>query len=226
MRYMLVTLGLLTIIWTGLFAQTAKFIEITVEDTVMINSTGILYQIFLYDEEYLSDLSEEESYKLLGKDELETILNELNIQQYKDYATEFSVQIAKPNQSIDLVVLIDDLDILEHCYKRIRGYNNVYGNILEFQFNQLAAAEAELIQKVIEKGIRKAGKIGGLVDKEIGELLSMEEEHTENLEPPAPCTSVGWTFYPPLSALPNEAAKPRKARSILRKRVKLSFAWE
>lgn len=93
---------------------------------------------------------------------------------------------------------------------------------MQLQFNQLAAAEAELIQKVI----RKARKIGELVDKEIGELLSKEEEHTENLEPPAPYTSVGWTFYPPLSALPNEASQPRKARSILRKRVKLRFAWE
>lgn len=133
MRYILVTLVLLTLTWIGLFAQTAKFIEITVEDTVMINSTGILYQIFLYDEEYLSDLNQKKSYNLLGKNELEAILNELSIQQYKDYATEFSVQIAKPNQSIDLVVMIDDLDILEHFYKRIRVYNNVYGNVLEFQ---------------------------------------------------------------------------------------------
>lgn len=192
----------------------------------MINATGMLYQIFLYDNGSFSDLNQEKSYKLMGKKELEAIISELNIQRYKDYATEFSAHISKQTQTTELVVLIDDLNLLKRFSERLKSYNNVHGNVLEYRFERHPEAEMTLMPRVLKKGFKKAKRIGELVDKEIGELLSVEEEHMENLQPQAPYSSADWTIYPPLSALPSEASKPRKARLIVRKRVKLRFAWK
>ncbi|MBX2875214.1 MAG: hypothetical protein KTR30_24060 [Saprospiraceae bacterium] len=192
----------------------------------MVNASSALYQIFLYDLESFSGTDQQQSFSLLDQKELETIVDELKIKRYKDYATEFSVHISNQTKSTDWVVLIDNLNQLENLYERLKVYNNVYGSILEFRFEEAPEAELDLIQRLIDQGTRKAQQISRLAGKEIGDLLSLEEEHTDAGQSPTADSTTGWTFYPPLSALPNEASKPSKARTTIRKRVKLRFAWK
>lgn len=225
-KKILIILGLYALIVGTIDAQPSKYLELTVEDTLLVDPTSILYQIVLYDKENFAFANQAQTYHLLDKESVEALIKELKIERSTDDATESAASISHPTTSTEFVLLIENIDLLQSVQERLQGYHNVYSDVLEFRCGNGPEVEMDLVKKCIDQGIRKAQKIGELVGKEIGELLALEEELTKSMQKPGPNSTTSWTFHPPLSALPNQGSKATPARTILSKRVKMRFAWK
>ncbi len=206
--------------------QTETYLELNVKDTIQRQAIDIIYSIRLYDPTAYAESGHEKRFNLLGLKELDMILDELNISKIEQYPRDYSIDINTGKEDQGPLVQLPNVMRLEQLYDRLRDYDNVYGDIQEYQLEAMDPLELRLLDKLISSGRDKALQIAKMADKQLGELLILTESPIEiSLGSDQTRLSNAWTFYPPLSALPQEYVQSMEPSVVLTKEVKMRFAW-
>ena len=141
------------------YSQVDKFIEISVEDTIIIKPTKIHYNISILPNYNPSGLPSNSAKSNETKNELEEILTKNKFQfQALNHQGEYSIlnQENSPiNNKITSVTLKNEGE-LGKLIDKIKDIQNISGNVGFLEFEENSDIESELIRRVIQKGQKKA----------------------------------------------------------------------
>ncbi|MFK7756205.1 MAG: hypothetical protein AB8B53_04655 [Flavobacteriales bacterium] len=217
--FVIICLGLFSTI--NILGQ-QKYIEVEVVDTIKINPDQYIYGITVFKESE-EQFNNEESSNLLSTEEIEILVERYGLELVNKessglrqdfYSIPTTFYAVKSNS-------LADLDKLE---SELKEYINVKGELIDMVTINTADLERKLKLKLINKAESKAIGTALLVNRELGELISLSETELKDE------TSIGgyssWTVYPPLSAL---GSSLKGGGSILRQKtyaMKMTFKFE
>lgn len=209
------------------FGQSEKYLELTVKDTIQRQAIDIIYSIRFFDPVAYAGFNGGKDFNLLEQKELDLILNELDIAKIEKYPRDYSIDITTGEKDQGPLVKLPNVVRLEQLYDRLKDYDNVYGDIQEYKLEAMNPLELRLLERIISLGQKKAQQIAKMTDKQLGELLIFIASPIE-VSPGSSGTSLSnsWTFYPPLSALPQQYVQSMEPSVVLTKEVKMRFAWK
>jgi len=182
-----------------------KFIEVTVSDTVLAETSSFVYKVAMtsYAFDRMPDTGSGKDYEMM----VDHLLNIARVHfdsllaviRQKGYAVlplslQDSFSINEHGMKLySRSIFTHSLDSISRLYQLLRDEKNITAFAVQYADESLY--QKVLYKKLIAAATLKAKIIASYSGRQLGKILSVEEKPIEK--------STGWTSYPPLSGLDN-----------------------
>ncbi len=182
-------------------ALAAQTIEVEVTDTIHVAPDIWTYLLTINREEVDQFESLAKQTEILEYDQLEQIIkndSEIFILKEDPIASSsiFSEGILK-----SVIIKTTSRSSLMNFLNEIEKYSNVSGNILEMKTIESSSKKRELKKRLLDKSRKEGSVTAGLLNKKLGEIISVSETQAEDLTKAQLVQNNEFTLYPPLSML-------------------------
>ena len=167
------------------FAQSERFIEITVSDTILLKATGLTYQVDIGEKNEFMGMSMLEGFE----DEIEPVNSikdltkaiekggfQYTLSSEKDYSITFS----KSDPSI-LVQLADEKE-LKALVTLLNQQEGITGKVKEVRYESSNKYQDQTFKKLYAKALAQATMMSNVSGNSIGQLLSISESKTASFD--------------------------------------------
>jgi len=200
----LLFLSILVILTSTAYTQ-EKFIEVTVSDTVLAETSSFVYKVAMtsYAFDRMPDTGNGKDYEMMvdhllniARGHFDSLLAVIRQKGYTVLPLPLQDSFSINEHGMKLysrTILTHSLDSLARLYQLLRDEKNITAFVAQYADESLY--QKSLYKKLIAAATSKAKIIAMYSGRQLGKILSVEEKAIEK--------STGWTSYPPLSGLDN-----------------------